>query len=139
MPRSILLREARRLRRRTFKLGNALLGGLVVWVMLGSTPTTAAFLSVTRSDGSNILSTATQFTISDVTAVAQPGGHILVSWSAASWAGGGYSVRRAALPAGPFAEIVVAAAGVTAYDDAGVVNGEPYSYEIFGVSGNGGM
>jgi hypothetical protein len=135
----MLLREARRLSRRTFKLGNALVGGLVVWVLLGSTPTTAAFLSVTRSDGSNVLSTAKQFTISDVTAVAQPGGHILVSWSAASWAGGGYSVRRGALPAGPFAEIVVVAAGVTTYDDPGVVNGQTYSYQIFGVSSNGGM
>jgi hypothetical protein len=135
----MLLRDLRRASRYPLKLGNALLGGLVVWVMLGSSPGTAAYLSATRSGGSNILSTATQFTISDVTAVAQPGGHILVSWSAASWAGGGYSVRRAALPAGPFAEIVVVAAGVTAYDDAGVVNGQPYSYQIFGVSSNGGM
>jgi hypothetical protein len=135
----MLLRDLRRASRYPLKLGNALLGGLVVWVMLGSSPGTAAYLSATRSGGSNVLSTATQFTISDVTAVAQTGGHILVSWSAASWAGGGYSVRRAALPAGPFAEIVVVGPTLTAYDDPGVVNGQPYSYQIFGISSNGGM
>src|SRR5258708_2983682 len=87
MPGSRLLGDLGRASRYPLKLGNALLGGLVVWVMLGSSPGTAAYLSATRSGGSNVLSTATQFTISDVTAVAQPGGQVLVSWSAASWAG----------------------------------------------------
>jgi len=70
----------------------ALLGGLVVW-FCSLDATTAAFLSVTRSDTSNVLSTAKQFTISDVRRLAQPAAASCLR-SAATWAGGGYSVRR---------------------------------------------
>src|SRR5260221_11322245 len=108
-------RELRLPGRGSLKIGNGLLGGLLVWVMLGSSPTTAAYLSVALADASNVVATAKQFTISDVTAVAKPAGTVLASWSAASWAGGGYSVRRSTSPSGPFAEIL--AAGVVATCD----------------------
>ncbi|HEV7662352.1 MAG TPA: Ig-like domain-containing protein, partial [Chloroflexota bacterium] len=135
----MLLRELRRAGRHVLKLGNGLLGGLVVWVLVGSSPGTAAYLSTTRTDAANVLSTAKQFTISDVTALAQPGGSVLVSWSAASWAGGGYSVRRGTSPTGPFAEIVVVPAGVTGYSDTTAVDTSTYSYVVYGLSGQGGM
>src|SRR6185503_12768499 len=134
MSGSMRPRELRWAGRRSLNLGNALLGGLVVWVLLGASPSTAAYLAATRSDGSNVLSTAKQFTISDTSAVAQPGGAILVSWSTASWAAGGYSVRRSTSPVGPFSEVSAVAAGVTTYTDTGpgVVNGVSYSYQVFG-------
>jgi hypothetical protein len=97
--------------------------------MLGSSPTTAAYLSVTLSNASNVVATAHQFTISDVTAVAKPGGSLLISWSAASWAAGGSSVRRSTSASGPFTEIVLAAAGASSYSDATGVNGTTYSYK----------
>ncbi|HEY3057479.1 MAG TPA: Ig-like domain-containing protein [Chloroflexota bacterium] len=121
------------------RLGGALWVGLAAWFVLGSTPGTAAFLTASQTDSANVLATAKQFTISDVAAVAQPGGGILVTWSAASWSAGGYSVRRATNPAGPFADLVVVGAGMTSYTDPTGVNGTAYSYEVFGLSGAGGM
>ena len=132
-------RELRLPGRHTLKIGNALLGGLLVWVMLGSSPTTAAYLSVALADASNVVATAKQFIISDVAAVAKPAGSILVSWSAASWAAGGYSVRRSTSASGPFAEIVVVGAGTSSYSDTSGVDGVAYSYKVFGLSGAGGM
>src|SRR5579864_2543657 len=120
---------------------NAILGGLLVAVMLGSSPTTAAYLTTTLSDASNVIGTAKQFTVSDLTAVARPAGAVQLAWSAASWAAGGYSVRRGTSPSGPFSEITVIPAGVTAYTDPGTntVDGTAYSYEVFGLSGSGGI
>src|SRR5579859_1522374 len=111
------LRDLRLPGRHRLRYGNALLGGLLVWVMLGASPTTAAYLSATLADASNVVATAKQFTISDVTAVAQPAGSLLISWSPASWAAGGYSVRRSTSPLGPFAQIVAVAASVNSYND----------------------
>src|SRR5579864_1787897 len=118
---------------------NAILGGLLVAVMLGSSPTTAAYLTTTLSDASNVIGTAKQFTVSDLTAVARPAGHVQLAWSAASWAAGGYSVRRGTSPSGPFSEITVMPAGVTAYTDTSTVDATAYSYEVFGLSGAGGI
>src|SRR5260370_38078092 len=111
------LGEVRLPGRSPLKTGNGLPGGLLVWVMLGSSPTTAAYLSVALADASNVVATAKQFTISDVTAVAKPAGSILVSWSAASWAAGGYSVRRSTTPTAPLAEIVASGTGARSYSD----------------------
>src|SRR6266566_6712178 len=129
------LRDLRLPGRHSLKIGNALLGGLLVWVMLGSSTTTAAYLSVALADASNVVATAKQFSISDVTAVATPAGSILVAWSAASWAAGGYSVRRSTSPGGPFAEIVTVGAGAGSYSDTSGIDGTVYSYKVFGLSG----
>ena len=50
-------RDLRRALPRGLRLGNAIFGGLLVWVMLGSSPSTAAFLQVSQSDASNVLAT----------------------------------------------------------------------------------
>jgi Bacterial Ig-like domain len=129
----------RGLRRQWLRPMNALLAAGVSWVVLGSSPSTAAYLTATLSESGNAIATAKQFTISDVAAVAQPGGTIKVSWSVASWAAGGYSIRRATSGSGPFVEQTVAPAGTTSYTDSTGISSGTYWYAIFGLSGAGGM
>src|SRR3954449_7338848 len=124
-------RESWRIGRVSLRSGQALWVGLAAWLMLGSGPSTSAFLTISQADPANVVATAKQFTISDVTATAQPAGSVLVSWSAASWAAGGYSVRRGATPVGPFAEVVVVDAATTSYSDSSAVDGSSYAYEVF--------
>ena len=111
---------------------------MLVWVMLGSSPGTAAYLSTTFADAGNVVATAKTFTISDANVVPLPGGSLQLSWSAASWAAGGYSIRRATTPTGPFSQVGTVASGVTAYVDSAIVDATSYSYEVFGLSGSGG-
>src|ERR1051325_8078409 len=123
------LRDRRARRVDWFRALNGGLGVLLVWVMLGSSPGTAAYLNTTFADAGNVVATAKTFTISDANVVALPGGNFQLGWSAASWAAGGYSIRRAASPAGPFAQIDTVATGVTVYTDTSAVDSTAYSYE----------
>jgi Bacterial Ig-like domain len=70
--------------------------------------------------------------------VAKPGGSIVISWSAPSWATSGYSIRRSTSSSGPFTQIGTTAAGVTTYTDTGTANGTTYYYVVRGLSGQGG-
>src|SRR5450631_157169 len=87
-------------RKRAGAYTNALLSSLLVSILLvGTGPVSGTWASFTSSqpDAPNMLATAKQFTISDVAAVARPGGTVVLTWSAATWALGGYSVRHSTL------------------------------------------
>src|ERR1700674_2037252 len=60
--------------RRSYKLANAILGGLLVCVLLATPTTTTAYFTSSQPQGSNVLATATKFTVSDLTVVSNPGG-----------------------------------------------------------------
>jgi Bacterial Ig-like domain len=122
---------------------NALLASLLVSVLLvGTGPVSGTWASFTASqpDASNVLATAKQFTISDLVAVGPPGGTIVLTWSAASWAQGGYSVRRRAGLTGPFDPIVggTTAVGVTTFTDTTALDGATWYYQVYGLSIIGG-
>src|SRR5207237_316258 len=70
------------------------------------------------------------------TAVPKAGGAVLITWSAPSWASGGYSVRRGTSVSGPFTEIGTTASGVTSYTDSPGTNGSTYYYVVRGLSGH---
>ncbi|HYR15764.1 MAG TPA: hypothetical protein VEQ67_16345, partial [Mycobacterium sp.] len=71
---------------------NLVLASLVVAVLLtgtGSLGSTFAFLNTQIALAANGVATAKLFAVTDVTAVAQSGGKVLLSWSNVSWASGG--------------------------------------------------
>src|SRR5712691_12333666 len=93
---------------------NVVLASLVVAVLLtgtGSLGSTFAFLNTQIVLAANGVATAKLFALTDVTAVAQAGGNVLISWSNVSWASGGYSIRRSTIATGPFTQIGTAGAG----------------------------
>lgn len=132
-----VLRSARK---RAGAYTNALLSSLLVSVLLvGTGPVSGTWASFTSSqpDAPNVLATAKQFTISDVVAVATPGGTIVLTWSAATWALGGYSVRHSMLVGGPFTEIPGGKVAATTFTDT-PIDGATWYYRVYGLSQIGG-
>ena len=136
----LLFRVLRSARKRAGAYTNALLSSVLVSVLLvGTGPVSGTWASFTASqpDASNMLATAKQFTISDVAAVAKPGGTVVLTWSAATWALGGYSVRHSALIGGPFTEITGGKVAVTTFTDH-PNDGDTWYYRVYGLSQIGG-
>src|SRR5579859_2359355 len=120
---------------------NLILASLVAAVLLtgtGSLGGTFAFLKTQSALASNGVATAKLFALTDVTAVAQAAGAVLLSWSDVSWASAGYSIRRGTAVTGPFTQIGTSAAGVATYSDSTGTNGTTYYYVVRGLSGLGG-
>src|SRR5450432_4212302 len=116
----LVVRVLRTVRKRTGAYTNALLSSMLVSILLvGTGPVSGTWASFTASqpDAPNVLGTAKQFTISYVAAVAMPGGTIVLTWSAATWALGGYSVRHSTFNGGPFTEITGGKVAVTTFTD----------------------
>src|SRR5437879_597764 len=102
------------------RYANVILVSLVVAVLLagtGSLNGTFAFFNTTTALASNGVATAKLFALTDVTAVAKAAGSNQISWSDASWATNGYSVKRGTAITGPFTQIGTTAASVVAYTD----------------------
>ena len=139
----LVVRVLRLARKRGGAYTNALLSSLLVSILLvGTGPVSGTWASFTASplpDSSNVLATAKQFTISDLAAVAKPGGSVSLTWSAATWAKGGYSVRSSATGvAGSFTEIpLVGKVSVTHFTDT-PTNGSTWYYQVYGLSEIGG-
>src|SRR5579859_2766026 len=120
---------------------NLILASLVAAVLLtgtGSLGGTFAFLKTQSALASNGVATAKLFALTDVTAVAQAAGAVLLSWSDVSWASAGYSIRRGTAVTGPFTQIGTTAAGVASYTDSTGTNGTTYYYVVRGLSSLGG-
>src|SRR5207302_219824 len=95
-------------RRAGARYANAALSSVIGAVMLasaGPTAQTYALFSLTSQIGSNAIGSAKNFALFDVSAVASSGGQVLISWSDASWATAGYSVRRGTSSSGPFTQV----------------------------------
>src|SRR5439155_22769391 len=89
-----LARRGFRLTRPGAMLTRTFLLVLAVLVIASAAGQTIAYFTSAQSVGSNTLSSAKAFSIADVSATAEASGAIVIKWSAASWATGGYSIRR---------------------------------------------
>jgi hypothetical protein len=120
---------------------NIVLASLVVAVLLtgtGSIGGTFAFLTTQSALASNGVATAKLFALTDVTAVSQAAGNVLITWSNVSWASSGYSIRRSTVATGPFVQIGTTGAAVASYTDSTGTDGTTYYYIVRGLSGLGG-
>ena len=119
------------------RYANIVLASLVVAVLLvgtGPIPATFAFFNAQTALPSNAVATAKLFALTDVTAVAQAAGAVLLLWSDVSWASSGYSIRRGTVITGPFTQIGTTGAGIGSYTDNTGTNGTTYYYVIRGLS-----
>lgn len=98
---------------------------------------TIAYFTTAKDVTGTSLATAKQFALTDVAAVAAPGGNIVLFWSGATWATNGYSVQRSAVSGGPYTEIGTTNASTFTFTDTtanGLVNGTTYFYVVRGKS-----
>src|SRR5579859_1043976 len=127
-----------RLRRPGRLLTRAITFILASIVIVSAAGQTISYLTSTQGVGSNTLASAKAFSIADVSATAESGGAIVINWSAASWATGGYSVRRNLTGIAPFVQIGTTTASTLTYTDSTGTDATTYYYVVDGISANGG-